>query len=62
MPAHHEGHSLSQVALAVHARYVSTSLLAEGKEGTRRVLRAFDTWTGRASRGVYGASLDSIQG
>jgi hypothetical protein len=36
MPVHHEGHSLGKVALAVRARYVSTSLLAEGNEGTRR--------------------------
>jgi hypothetical protein len=36
MPAYHEGSALRKVALAVRARYVSTSLLAEGNEGTRR--------------------------
>ena len=30
----HEGFSLIHVALAVQARYVSVSFLAEGKEGT----------------------------
>ena len=35
------GFSLIQVALAVHARYVSVSLLAEGKEGTLRDVAFF---------------------
>ena len=34
MPADHEAHSSVKVALAVQARYVSGSLLAEGNEGT----------------------------
>jgi hypothetical protein len=53
MAAIHGGHSLSKVVLAVQARYVSTSLLAEGKEGTqlKKVLRAFATCEGRASMG-----------
>jgi hypothetical protein len=34
MAAIHGVHSSGKVALAVQARYVSTSLLAEGKEGT----------------------------
>jgi hypothetical protein len=34
MPALHDGHFWVKVALAVKARCVSGSLLAEGKEGT----------------------------
>jgi hypothetical protein len=43
-PSIRDGFSLIQVALAVQARCVSGSLLAEGKEGTLRMLRSFETW------------------
>ncbi len=39
MPVHHEVTRRHKVALAVRARYVSVSLLAEGNEGTRRICR-----------------------
>jgi len=40
-PSIRDGFSLIQVALAVQAGYVSGSLLAEGKEGTRYGCSAF---------------------
>jgi hypothetical protein len=45
MPTRHGGHSSVKVALAVHAGYVSGSLLAEGKEGTllENLERNFET-------------------
>ena len=36
MPVNHEATRQCKVALAVQARYVSVSLLAEGNEGVRR--------------------------
>src|ERR1700722_11646579 len=51
-----DGHSLGKLALAVQARYVSGSLLAEGNEGTRlyNVVRTFATCNGRESLGACG--------
>ena len=48
MPSIRGRFSLIQVALAVQARYVSVSLLAEGKEGTLREVAFFRDVVGRA--------------
>jgi hypothetical protein len=64
MAAIHAGHSSSKVALAVQARYVSTSLLAEGIEGTQLTMsvRAFATCEGRASMDACGVTRCIDQG
>ena len=65
MPVHREGHSLSNVVLAVRARCVSGSLLAEGKEGTRLrcCVPSEGRGRGRASLEARAAPPDeSIQG
>jgi hypothetical protein len=64
MAALHGARSTGKVALAVQARYVSTSLLAEGKEGTQpiNVVRAFATCEGRASMDACGVTRCIDQG
>ena len=62
MPVHHEVTRRHKVALAVQARYVSVSLLAEGNEGTRRRCRVPSSRVRDAHREARTAHLESIQG
>jgi hypothetical protein len=60
MPVNHEATRRCKVALAVQARYVSVSLLAEGNEGTRRICRVPSRRVRDAHREARTAHLDGL--
>ena len=66
MPTRRKVTLLYKSAIAVRARYVSTSLLAEGNEGTRRERWVPSSRLRDAHRvalgGIYGIYDESIQG
>jgi hypothetical protein len=60
MPVHQKATRRRKVALAVQARYVSVSLLAEGNEGTRRICCVPFSRVRDAHREARTAHLDGL--